>query len=115
MPTSTTATIVAPVADIVDSQALAFCNDKIRPFADSLRTLFYTAQSLISLVAANPETMALLPDNASSVKDGLPHNVTAHDINNIIAWANQVNALGTGNTDMLNSIERVSLSGRSLY
>ena len=111
----TTTAPAAPVADVVDPQALAFCNDKIRPFADALRTLFYTAQSLLSLVAANPETMALLPDNASAVKDGLPHNVTGHDINNIVVWANQVNTLGAGNSDLLNSIERVSLSGRSLF
>lgn len=109
-------TLWAAPSVISDPVAIQFCNERIRPFADLLRSLFYTSGSILTIYGARTELYPIIPDQMYDiVQDGLNRPISGHDIQNIIAWANQVIALGSGYTDMLNSIEKVSINGRAIF
>jgi peptidoglycan hydrolase-like protein with peptidoglycan-binding domain len=105
------------MANIVDPAAISFCNTKVRPTADVMLQMYWTAKSIIA--TWNALTMSgKIPNDASVIVDGAATD-GRNIINGIQATAiitqatNFVATFEAGGNAVLNVITQVAVNGGS--
>jgi hypothetical protein len=106
------------MANIVDAQAVAFCNQKARPTYDSFLQLYHTCVALLDIwQAQNMGTLipndatALVIDGSGPTGDGRLQ-LTAADINVLISNANALVTFFTANSNArLNQVTKGAVNG----
>lgn len=102
------------MADITNPEAIAFCNEKIRPAADRLAQTYYFAKAVAQEWTAN-NLGDLIPVSADPIIDGSAtdgrHPITANDVNVMIGILNEYIAAmeASGNQD-LNGVLNVAVN-----
>jgi hypothetical protein len=116
------------MSDIVDPQATAFCNERVRPFSDLMRTVYLTSKS-ISMTWNTSGVNAKLPNDSSLVVDGSATDgrtpITGADVNNIINRANDLIAyfessgisalISPGSTGIRDTAIKPAVNGSALF
>lgn len=57
------------MANITDQRAISFCNTQVRPIADLMSQLYFTAKSIVAYWNANSMS-AIIPNTTDVVVDG---------------------------------------------
>lgn len=82
------------MADITNVQAVAFCNQQIRPMADKLAQAYYQAKEIVNNWNSQGLASVLPPGNSSIVADGSMsdgrHPITADNAYGIILQAQSI-------------------------
>ena len=82
------------MAEITDAQAVKFCNEQIRPAANSLAQLYYEAKRVYQVWTANELGNVIAYDNADAVIDGSASDgrpiVSGVDINNLVTRLSEI-------------------------
>jgi len=107
---------------ITNTQAIAFANTRIRPFADDLYALYLKAKA-IQREWYSQNLGAVLPNTTDQVMDGADTDgrpiIQGQDVNNVVNRVNELIAwLETGTTSgttvtnaTLNTIAKVQVNG----
>jgi hypothetical protein len=103
------------MADITNAEAVAFCNDKIRPVADKLAQAYYDAKIVVDDWTAN-SMGTLIPNSASdivvdgSATDGR-HVISGADATTIVTRCMEFVAdMEANNNAKLNTILSVAVN-----
>jgi hypothetical protein len=107
------------VPNITNIQAVTFCNQQVRPMADTMAQLYFTAKSIVAFWNANSMS-ALIPNTTDVVIDGAATDgrqlLTAQAATAIITEAQAVIAHyeATANA-VLNQVKQVSVNGGTKF
>jgi hypothetical protein len=104
------------VAEITNSEAVRFCNERVRVAADKLAQLYYTAKSVSQEWTANGLGDIIAYNNGDLVVDGSAsdgrHPISGIDVNNVITRLTEIVADMEANSGAkLNTVLAVAVNG----
>jgi hypothetical protein len=105
------------MAEITNSEAIAFCNSRVRTAADRLANLYYVAKSVSQEWTATGLGDIIVYNNEDLVVDGSAqdgrHPISGVDVNNLITRLNEfVTDMEANSNAKLNTVLAVAVNVR---
>lgn len=104
------------MADITDAAAIRFCNERIRPLADTIAKVYSQIQS-IGLEYQSKNLGAVIPDDPTAiVQDSSVTNndgrtpISGHDVNQMLALVTDLLAMANGETTKIPTVLKVAVN-----
>lgn len=107
------------MATINNAQAVAFCNQKVRPMADTMAQSYFTAKAIVSFWNAN-SLSSVIPNTTDIIVDGAATDgrqiLTGQAATAIITEALAIVSHYEASTNaVLNQIQQVAVNGESRF
>jgi len=98
---------------ITDPQSVKFCNEEIRPLADSIARNFAVMQTILASWAAKGMAATII-DDSSVIADGSAADgrtqITGADVCALIALATTLVGMGTGQNSAIPTVLKIAVN-----